>query len=126
MMDITKVDNVLADQETGNLIKSYFSILRSESDKGAVLVASSVFEDALKDLITARIYPSKDKRDPLFSGEGAPLFSFGAKIEMAYRLGVLSDGVREQLTIFRRLRNEFAHNIDKHSFDDPAVKDRIN
>lgn len=116
-------DNPVIDAE---LFKKYAIILSEESDKGAVLVASSVIEEALKELIQSRLLVSKSKNDLLFDGEGAPLSTFSSRIELAWRIGVINDVHRDTLTIFRRLRNEFAHDVQTNSISDPQVVDRLN
>lgn len=107
------------------LFKEYLQMLKQESDKGAVLIASGLFEEALRELITKHLYPCLDKRDPLFSGDGSALGTFEARIEIAYRLGLLNSEMRRHLNLFRKLRNEFAHNIYKTSLTEADVKDRL-
>ncbi|MDT0228498.1 hypothetical protein N7583_22310 [Serratia marcescens] len=108
-----------------DLFARYYKMLEEESDRGAVLIASGLFEEALQEIISKRLLPSVTNKDPLFGSEGAPLSTFGAKIEMAYRLGVINEGIRELLNKFRKMRNEFAHNIYKASFTETDVKDRL-
>ncbi|MBK0000284.1 hypothetical protein [Erwinia sp. S38] len=107
------------------LFEKYYQMLDKESDKGAVLIASGLFEEALQEIIIKSLYPSTTKKDPLFGGEGSPLSTFGAKIEIAYRIGSINESVRNTLTIFRKLRNEFAHSIYKTSLSESDVKDRL-
>ncbi len=102
-------------------------IIREESDRGAVLVAASMFESALKELITSVLKePSNHNTDPLFSDGLAPLGTFSARIEMAYRLGLLEKNEKELLNLFKKLRNEFAHKIEANSLNDLRFRDRIN
>ncbi|MDK9375837.1 hypothetical protein QQF54_21075 [Lelliottia sp. V106_10] len=118
-------DNLFSGKEASSLYKHYAEMLMADSDKGIVLIASGVIEETLKDLITLRLYPSMVKSDPLFCGETAPLGTFLAKIEMAYRLGILSDTVKNELTTFRKLRNKFAHNHKLTSLNDPQISDQL-
>ena len=101
------------------------ALLQSESDRGAVLVASSMIEEALKNLLMAKLVPSSTKQDPLFNGGNAPLGTFSSKIEMAYRLGLIRREWKELLYIFKNLRNDFAHNVEVNNFKIPKVRDRF-
>ncbi|MCZ4673576.1 MltR family transcriptional regulator [Citrobacter sedlakii] len=118
-------ENLFSGTDASLIYKQYGEMLNSESDKGIVLIASSIIEESLKELITRRLFPSLQKSDPLFSGETAPLASLSAKIEMAYRLGIISDIVKNELNIFRKLRNKFAHNHMVISLNDPQVADQL-
>lgn len=118
-------------EQSGSVIsvenyRKYWGMLTESNDKGMVLIASSVIEDALTDIIKARLIKSPSAKDSLFAGEGSPLSTFSAKIEMAYRIGGINDINRNTLTVFRRLRNDFAHNAAITSLDSPAVADRVN
>ncbi len=101
------------------------ALLQSESDRGAVLVASSMIEEALKNLLIAKLVPSSTNDDKLFNGGNAPLGTFSSKIEMAYRLGLIRREWKELLDIFRKLRNDFAHNVEVNNFKIPKVQDKF-
>lgn len=106
--------------------KKYWGMLIESNDKGMVLIASSVIEDALTEIIKARLIDSLSVTDALFSGEGSPLSTFSAKVELAYRIGAINEIHRKTLTVFRRLRNDFAHNAEFVSLASPLVADRVN
>ncbi|PSB85546.1 hypothetical protein C5F64_12240 [Photobacterium damselae subsp. damselae] len=101
------------------------ALLQSESDRGAVLVASSMIEEALKNLLIAKLVPSSTTQDPLFNGGNAPLGTFSSKIEMAYRLELIRREWKELLNIFKKLRNDFAHNVEVSNFKIPKVRDQF-
>lgn len=110
----------------GAVVLSNYRMLSAESDRGAVLLASSIIERGLSELICAYLLESDNKKDELFTGPAAPLGTLESKIAMAYRLGLIRRFVRDYLDIFRRMRNDFAHNIERYSFDDPSVTNRLN
>ncbi|NSM26442.1 hypothetical protein HT094_20090 [Shewanella sp. ZOR0012] len=99
--------------------------LSAESDRGAVILSASLLDSALEDNLKAFLLSPVNKNDELFSGRGAPLGTFSSKIEMCYRLGIISVGVRSQLNKFKAIRNDFAHNLDSAKLDDEANKDRM-
>lgn len=119
-------EEALSGPEMGAAILSNYRMLSAESDRGAVLLASSIIERGLTELICAFLLESDNKRDELFTGPAAPLGTLESKIAMAYRLGLIRNFVRDYLDIFRRMRNDFAHNIERYSFDDPCVRNRLN
>src|SRR5437868_9115545 len=82
--------------------------LQAESDRGAVLVAGSMLDVALQQLLVA-YFADSGTPDPLFEGANAPLHSLSAKIDLASRLGFISDGLARDLHVIRRIRNDFAH-----------------
>jgi mannitol operon repressor len=55
-------------------------------------------------------------------GVDAPLGSLNARIAACHALGLISDIEKHDLTILRKIRNEFAHHIEA-SFDLPKIRD---
>lgn len=98
--------------------------LKKESDRGSVIVAAAVLEDQLEELLKNRLVQNSDQSDPLFDGANSAIGTFSAKIELAYRIGAISQKVRQSVNILRRLRNDFAHFADEINFESNSVKDR--
>lgn len=96
-----------------------------ESDRACVILAATLLDTALATLLKTYFAPSVVARDSLFDGANAPLASFSARIDLAYRLGLVSALMARDLHLIRRIRNDFAHNITGCSFDDPSARDRI-
>ena len=99
--------------------------LDSESDRGAVLVSSAMLEDALRELLKAFLTPNASSTDSLFDGANAPLSSFSATIDTAYRVGLVSDRFARDLHLVRKIRNDVAHRPASCDFTDTSIKDRI-
>jgi len=99
--------------------------LRSETDRGAVIVAAALLEDTLEHMLSARLVPSPERDDELFSGPYAPLSTFSAKIDFAYRIGLIRLSVRSSLHLLRKIRNEFAHSAMEGSFESQSVSSRL-
>jgi DNA-binding MltR family transcriptional regulator len=89
-----------------------FAPLVQESDRGCVLVAAALIDDALERLLRAQF--SRDGAiiaeviDPLFRDLGG-LSSTALKERLAYALGLIGPQTLRQLKGIRKLRNRFAH-----------------
>jgi hypothetical protein len=82
-----------------------------ETDRAAVIVAASMLDELLRSILVAKLVPVSSSTDELFDGANAPLGTFSARIEMAYRVGLISVKFSRDLHLVRRIRNDFAHNI---------------
>lgn len=115
--------------ENENLLKSFseiFEPLKTESDRGCVLVVSSLVENVLEDHISARLVPKIDKDDELMGRSiNSPISNFSAKINLAYRIGIITVNERKIYHQLRLLRNSCAHQIDQQNFEKNHFKDRI-
>lgn len=98
--------------------------LKNESDRGSVLVAAAMLEEALQELLIAHLVPSTSATDLLFEGSNAPLNAFSAKIDMVFRLGLVSDRFCRDLHVIRKMRNDVAHRSSGCTFEDASLKDR--
>jgi DNA-binding MltR family transcriptional regulator len=91
---------------------------------------SALFENKLEILLRTFFGkgPNKDgvvdKDEDLFDQKNAILGTFSAKITMSYRLGLISKEFYNQLNKFRKLRNEFTHNVKDCTFENQSVSDR--
>lgn len=103
----------------------YYELIKSESDRGGVLIAASLLENILETKISERLVPSTQRKDPLLHGANAPLGNFSSKIEAAYRLGIIWKEMRDLLSLFRRLRNDFAHSPTTANLESPQNRDRL-
>lgn len=116
-------------EESGEEISSTFvsihNQLNKESDRGAVIVAAALIEDELQSIIKARLISSLERDDELFDGRYAPISTFAAKIDFAYRLGLIPSDVRKTFHLLRKMRNDFAHLPSKVDFSDNSVKNRL-
>jgi len=79
----------------------------SERGRGAVLVGAARVDAALEVLLKASLAPPSGN-ETLFPTD-RPLGSFGARIALAQRLGLIDHQVERALHALRRVRNAFAH-----------------
>lgn len=99
--------------------------IEAESDRGAVLVAAALLDNGLKGRLSELFLKSDDSKDQLFEGGNAPLGTFSAKIELAYRLKLIDKECKKSLNTFRKLRNDFAHEVGASKLSDSRIKDRL-
>jgi hypothetical protein len=96
-----------------------------ESDRACVIVAGAMLDELLRSLLLAYLVPSTTSDDPLFDTVNAPLATFSARIEIAFRCGIISQRFARDLHLVRKIRNDFAHNIRDCNFDDTRVRSRV-
>jgi mannitol operon repressor len=100
----------------------YLELLQKESDRGKVLISTGFMEEQLKDVLLAFMLRGKASND-LLTSANAPLGTFSSRIAACYALGLVSENEHHDLTLVRRIRNDFAHDIHT-TFDTPSVVDR--
>lgn len=79
--------NFFSGPEFRNEVEEIIESLMSESDRGAVLVASSMIEEGLMELISAFLLPSVNTKDELFHGPSAPLSTLRRAFLQLFALG---------------------------------------
>lgn len=98
--------------------------LKNESLRGSVIIAAAVVDEALEELLKARLLPSLEGEDKLFKGANAPINNMASRVELAYRVGCISEKIYKSLHILRKLRNDFAHISLAIDFNTDSVRDR--
>jgi hypothetical protein len=94
-----------------------------EQGRGAVLVGVARVDTALEALLRAALAPPRSS-ETLFQTD-RPLGSFGARIALAARLGLIHGAVEQSLHSLRRVRNAFAHSTGVVRLADPPYRDRL-
>lgn len=100
----------------------YLELLRAESDRGAVLISTGYMEEQLKDILLAFMLDTPQAKELVTSGN-APLGTFSSRIAACYTLGLISEREHHDMTLLRKIRNDFAHDMHT-SFETPSVVDR--
>jgi DNA-binding MltR family transcriptional regulator len=102
-------------EEFGRLLASLYPsppfLVPKLDDATLVLLATSMVDEFLKVVLVAgfrQSIVSKKRIDDVFTGHGA-LATFSAKISLCALLGMTTASARHDLTILRKIRNEFAH-----------------
>ena len=111
-----------AQQYWNDILKNEFE---KETDRGAAIFATSLFDEALKSLLISFLVSNTSSKDEIFEGPNSPLSTLSSKITMTYRLGLLSDRFVRDLNLIRKIRNEFAHNIQGCDFTHTGIQSRV-
>lgn len=103
--------------------------LVKESDRGCIILLSSMLEEKLERLHLSHVsinYTGEDKVEEFFKktllGAFGPLVSFSGKINMAYAYGLITHDEFCALNIVRKLRNEAAHCGFEFNLQDSGVQ----
>lgn len=100
-----------------------FEMYHSETDRGAAIVAASLFDNLLERILRGSMISNTKAK--FFEGYG-PMASLSAKIELARFLGLIGRGQHHSLHVIRKVRNAFAHSLDHElSFESSPVRDHI-
>lgn len=100
----------------------YLDVLNKESGRGKVLVSCSFLEQQLEAILRA-FMRENDSASSLVEGPNAPVGSFYTLSITCHALGLISDVEMRELTLLRKIRNDFAHDV-LTTFETPAVKNR--
>jgi hypothetical protein len=100
----------------------FMAEFEKETDRAAAIVGAAILDSALESVLKSYLVKSSHpKNDSLFEGPNAPLSSFGSKIDMTFRLGLISEQMSKILHIVRRIRNSFAHDVVNCDFKNKQV-----
>ncbi|WP_139959886.1 MltR family transcriptional regulator [Flavicella sediminum] len=108
-------------KELGEFLNSF----NKESDRGAVLLAASILDEWLLEIIQSYIIKDKVSKE-LLLGFGAPLGTFSAKTKIAYSLGLIEKKEYEEINIIRKIRNEFGHSWKGVNFESTKIEKECN
>lgn len=104
-------------------LSEFIHEFQNESDRATVLLGAAYLDKLLGKLLNAKIINDEKVCDELLKNPYSPLGSFHSRILSAYGLGLIHSEEFEDLTIIRRIRNDFAHEIFGMTFDNRSVID---
>jgi hypothetical protein len=93
------------------------------SHRAAAVVGGAFVEEHLTHVLQSRVVWNKKIIEKRFAA-GRAFGDFGAKIDLGYLIGVYSNQAYKELTTIRRIRNDFAHQLEVNSFDRDDMRDR--
>ena len=96
--------------------------LNNETDRGCALMAASLLEHRITELLRKNFV--EDKSSTLLLSPSGPLGAFSNKIDISYALALIPQAMKRDLHLLRKIRNIFAHTTEVVTFDTPAIKDR--
>lgn len=93
--------------------------IKSESERGVVLINATILDEVLKEAIESHLVEHKDVKK-LTEGFNAPIGTFHSRILLSFAIGLIPEDEYKQLELIRKIRNEFAHNVEA-SFESKSV-----
>ena len=110
----------------GNLVEKfekYFHLYRAETDdEELVFLATATVEGLLFKILKKYLVVSNLEIDTLLDRD-RPLAGFGTRINLAHRMGIISEGLFDELHLLRRIRKEFKNKIDCGTLEYRDVKE---
>ncbi|MCI4569478.1 hypothetical protein [Lysobacter sp. CFH 32150] len=89
-------------------LASFLSEFNRESDRGAALTAAAVLDDRLSEILAAFLADTPSAKE-LITGFNAPLGTLSSRAAAAHSLGLIQDNEFKEITLIRKVRNEFGH-----------------
>jgi hypothetical protein len=115
---------LMNESENISKVQRVFEQFQDESDRASVILVAAAMDEYLITILKAKLVQVSNEDDPLFDIPYAPMRSFRARIDFAYRLGLISEKLCDALHVVRRIRNEFSHDVFGCNFDNQSVRDR--
>ena len=97
---------------------------KGESDRAAVILGAAKLDVLLSQILERFLLPCTSSTDELLEGD-SPLSTFSARINICYRLGLISGPFAKSLHLVRRIRNSFAHELSGCSLNSGSHNDRL-
>jgi len=103
-------------------LSHFLAIFNHESERGAALLAGSILDEMLLEILEAYLMTSKSSRE-LIQGFNAPLGTFSSRAKACHALGLITDIEYEEIDVIKKIRNEFGHSWDIVSFDNNKINE---
>jgi DNA-binding MltR family transcriptional regulator len=100
----------------------FLHAFNQESDRGAALVAASMLDERLEQILHSFLSESPVSRE-LIEGFNAPLGTFSSRVSATYALGLIQENEYKEITLIRKIRNEFGHGWETMSFASGRISD---
>lgn len=113
--------------DKGSVLAAYEDFLSEfikETDRAAVVLGAAKIDLLLYQILQKHFVPVPGSKDELLDGD-SPLSTFSAKINMMYRLGLLTAEYTKSFHVIRRIRNDFAHEVAGCNLNSGAHRDRV-
>jgi uncharacterized protein YlaN (UPF0358 family) len=107
-----------------NSLLTFLAEFRDESDRAAVILGAAKLDTLLYQILDRHFLPCLSSYDELLDGD-APLSTFSSKINICYRLGLISSDFAKALHGIRKIRNSFAHEMSGASLASGPQADRL-
>lgn len=101
-------------------LQAFVNEFQSESDRATAILGAALLDEKLRQLLEAFLVDDKEQVELLIDTE-RPLGSFGARIRVAYCLGLFDKNCFDILLIVKAIRNDFAHQLHGLSFETTTI-----
>lgn len=95
--------------------------LKRESDRGLPLVGAALIDEKLLETLQSFFVEGKSSKKLLTEGNAA-LGTFSSRVEACYALGLIDEFEYQEISLIRKVRNEFAHAKHGLSFQTEKIK----
>ena len=103
---------------TEEQIESSIDVFQGETDRACAVLGSALLEYLLGKLIEKNLTNLNNKvSDEIFHAPNAPLGTFSSRINVAHTLNLMDKSNYEELRTIKGIRNQFAHDLDVHTFE---------
>jgi hypothetical protein len=104
--------------------KHLYDVLNNESDLACVLIATSYLDYALASLLK-RHFVKSGLANKLLDPPRGPVSTFSARCDLAYCLGLIPAGLRQNLETVGTIRNSFAHDYLSLTLDATEIAELV-
>ena len=101
-------------------LQGFIDEFLKEGDRATAILGAALLDENLFQLLSRFLVDDKKQVDLLLDTE-QPIGSFGARIRLAYCLGLITLNTFKALMIIKGIRNAFAHQLHGLSFSDPDI-----
>jgi hypothetical protein len=117
-MDVTWITTGV----TKNLLQQVKEEMKG-SHRATAVVGGAFVEEHLTHVLKSRMVRDAKIIEEMFAPCRA-FGDFGAKVDLGYLIGLYSKKAHKELNTIRRIRNDFAHQLELNSFDRDDIRDR--
>lgn len=106
------------DESSFEHLKDFFDVFNYESPRGMVIIAAAELEDHLQKIIGEYLESQPSEIHNCFESN---LTNFAGKIQTAFSLKLIDKKIKDDLDLFRQIRNEFAHSSFEINFESEQI-----
>jgi DNA-binding MltR family transcriptional regulator len=104
-------------------VQESFKFVRNLTERGIAISGAAQLDDWLEKLLREFFIDNEKACDALL-GDPGPVSTFGARIDLAFALGLISINEHRMLNLIRKIRNDFSHSPAAPSFHASPIKER--
>lgn len=102
-------------------LAAFVSELQLETDRGLPLVGAALIDEKLLETLQSFFVEGKSSKR-LLAGGNAPLGTLSSRVETCHALGLIDEFECSEISLVRKIRNEFAHSKHGISFGTERIK----